>query len=77
MNLLFKSFRNIIAVITPLLVLSCILSSCGSTKEFAYMQGQFDTARLSKIPPSDPVVKKGDALSIIVYSDNPGATNLI
>jgi polysaccharide export outer membrane protein len=38
------------------------------------MQGKFDTASLSQVKPSDPVVQKGDILSIIVYSDNPAAT---
>jgi polysaccharide export outer membrane protein len=38
------------------------------------MQGKFDTARLSEIKLADPVIQKGDLLSIIVYSDNPQAT---
>jgi len=38
------------------------------------MQGKFDTAKLSQIIISDPVIRKGDLLNIIVYSDNPQAT---
>ncbi len=53
-----------------------MLSSCYSTKPYIYMQGPFDTASLSKIPVSDPIIRKGDILSIIVYSDNPEATAL-
>lgn len=40
------------------------------------MQGKFDTAQLSKIELSEPVIRKGDLLGIIVYSDNPNATAL-
>jgi polysaccharide export outer membrane protein len=38
------------------------------------MQGQFDTARLSQIEYKEPVIKKGDLLSIRVYSDNAAAS---
>lgn len=51
-----------------------LLSSCGTTRPYTYMQGSFDTAKLSQIPISEPVIRKGDLLSIIVYSDNPAAT---
>jgi polysaccharide biosynthesis/export protein len=40
------------------------------------MQGPFDTAKLSKINPVEPTIRKGDILSIIVYSDNPEATKI-
>jgi len=53
-----------------------MFSSCGNTRHLTYLQGQFDTARLSQINVSDPVIQKGDLLSIIVYSDNPQATEL-
>jgi polysaccharide biosynthesis/export protein len=57
-------------------LLATLFCSCGSTRPFTYMQGKFDTASLSVVPPSDPIVQKGDLLSIIVFSDNPGATAL-
>jgi len=59
-----------------ILFFSCIFCSCGNTRQITYMQGKFDTAKLSeiKIPPS--IIRKGDLLSIIVYSDNPTATAL-
>ncbi len=38
------------------------------------VHGPFDTAKLSKINPVEPVIRKGDILSIIVFSDNPEAT---
>ena len=40
------------------------------------MQGQFDTAQLSQVNPVEPVIRKGDILSIVVYSDNPEATKI-
>jgi polysaccharide export outer membrane protein len=38
--------------------------------------GPFDTAKLSKINPVEPIIRKGDILSIIVFSDNPEATKI-
>jgi polysaccharide export outer membrane protein len=40
------------------------------------MQGKFDTAQLSLVNPVEPIIRKGDILSIIVYSDNPDATKI-
>jgi polysaccharide export outer membrane protein len=56
--------------------LAVLLSSCGSTKELNYMQGSFDTTKLSQAKIIDPIIQKGDILSIIVYSDNPDATKI-
>jgi polysaccharide export outer membrane protein len=53
-----------------------LLSSCGNTRNLIYMQGTFDTARLSQVNPVEPVIRQGDILSIIVYSDNPDATKI-
>jgi polysaccharide export outer membrane protein len=58
------------------LLLSCIFCSCGNTREITYMQGKFDTAKLSEIKVPPAVIRKGDLMSIIVYSDNPTATAL-
>jgi polysaccharide export outer membrane protein len=52
------------------------LSSCGNTRNLVYMQGQFDTAQLSRVDAVEPVIRKGDILSILVYSDNPEATRI-
>src|SRR5450432_3331985 len=52
------------------------MSSCGSTRELVLIQGSFDTAKLSEINPVEPIIRKGDILSIIVYSDNPEATKI-
>jgi len=40
------------------------------------MQGPFDTAKLSVINPIEPTIRRGDILSIVVYSDNPEATKI-
>src|SRR5580692_2241003 len=67
--------RKSLFLYLPVLIFFAIMvSSCGNTRQITYMQGQFDTAKLSKIQPSDPVIQKGDLLSIIIYSDNPAAT---
>lgn len=58
------------------LLLSAICCSCGNTRQITYMQGKFDTAKLSEIKVDPPKIRKGDLLSIIVYSDNPAATAL-
>lgn len=57
-------------------LLTVMLSSCGSTRPYVYMQGQFDTAKLSRIPPVNPIIHKGDLLSIVYYSDDPEATRI-
>ncbi len=53
-----------------------VCSSCGNTRQLVYMQGGFDTAALSKVEYKEPIIQKGDLLSIVVYSDNPDATKI-
>jgi len=62
--------------IVGMVLLSMAFCSCGDTRHITYMQGKFDTAKLSRIQISEPVFRKGDLVSIIVYSDNPVATAL-
>lgn len=57
-----------------LLVIMAGISSCGNTRKLQYMQGAFDTAKLSTYTTPQPVIQQGDLLSIVVYSDNPAAT---
>lgn len=52
------------------------MSSCGTTKGYIMLRGPFDTAKLSVVNPIEPIIRKGDILSIIVYSDNPDATKI-
>jgi len=68
--------KFLFAFIPALVVLSIMFSSCGTTRPYVYMQGTFDTAALSKVKITDPVIQKGDLISIIVYSDNPDATKI-
>ena len=70
------SFFNIVIAVTLLICGSVFLFSCGDVKKLQYMQGGFDTARLSNYTLSSPIIQKGDLLGIIVYSDNPQATVL-
>ncbi|MDR3715412.1 MAG: polysaccharide biosynthesis/export family protein [Puia sp.] len=60
--------------LAAIVFLSLFFTSCYTTKPYTYLQGPFDTAALSKIPVIDPIIRKGDVLSIVVYSDNPEAT---
>jgi len=68
--------KFLFAFIPALVALSIMFSSCGSTRPYVYMQGSFDTAALSKVKITDPVIQKGDLISIIVYSDNPEVTKI-
>ena len=45
-------------------------------KGMILVHGPFDTAKLSVINPVEPIIRKGDILSIIVFSDNPDATKI-
>jgi polysaccharide biosynthesis/export protein len=71
----FSLMKNFLLVILGLWII-CSMSSCGSTKGLLYIHGAFDTAKLSQINPIEPIIRKGDILSIIVYSDNPEATKI-
>jgi len=48
--------------------------SCGNVRELQYMQGSFDTSKLSQIKYPEILIQKGDLVSITVYSDNPLAS---
>lgn len=76
MSRIFPVLKWSMGTLTVLFLLSVVCSSCGDTRHITYMQGQFDTARLSQINVPEPIIRKGDILSIIVYSDNPQATVL-
>lgn len=52
------------------------MSSCGSTRGLILVHGPFDTAKLSIVNPAEPIIRKKDIISIIVFSDNPEATKL-
>lgn len=49
-------------------------TSCTTTRQLTYLQGSFDTARLSKVEIPELQVQKGDLLEIVVHSDNEVAS---
>jgi polysaccharide export outer membrane protein len=62
--------------LTCFIIIIILSSSCGDTRNLTYLKGSFDTARLSRVVVPEPIIQKGDMLSIIVFSDNPRATAL-
>ena len=71
----FSLLRNVLVVVIGFIIMHS-LGSCGTTKGYIMLRGPFDTAKLSVINPVEPIIRKGDILSIIVYSDNPDATKI-
>jgi polysaccharide export outer membrane protein len=71
----FSLLRNVLFAIAGLILMHNI-TSCGTTKGLILVKGPFDTAKLSRVNPVEPVIRKGDILSIIVFSDNPDATKI-
>jgi polysaccharide export outer membrane protein len=72
----WSSLKFFLTSMFGLVSLAVMFSSCGNLKELTYMQGSFDTTKLSQAKIIDPIIQKGDLLSIIVYSDNPEATKI-
>jgi len=71
----FSFLRNVLVAVIGFFIMHS-LNSCGTTKGMILVQGKFDTAKLSVINPVEPIIRKGDIISIIVYSDNPEATKI-
>ena len=71
----FPLLRNVLFAFIGFFIMHC-MSSCGTTKGMILVHGPFDTAKLSVVSPVEPVIRKGDILSIIVFSDNPEATKI-
>lgn len=69
---MIKSFFAWLSIIAAV----AVFSSCGNIRKLQYMQGAFDTSKLSSYAVPVPVIQKGDLLSITVFSDNPAATAL-
>jgi polysaccharide biosynthesis/export protein len=70
------SLKFLLTGLLGLIFMAVMFTSCGSVKELTYVQGSFDTTRLSQAKIIDPIIQKGDLLLIIVYSDNPEATRI-
>lgn len=62
----------------PVVIISLFIvvlaPSCRNIKNLQYLQGSFDSSRLRNVQIPEPVIQKGDVLSITVYSDDPLAT---
>ena len=72
-----KIARNCFSVhLIAFILIIVVFSSCANIKELTYLQGKFDTAKLSQVNAVEPIIRKGDLLSIIVFSDNPEATKI-
>lgn len=56
------------------IVFSFALFSCGDVKQISYFQGEVDTLKTETVNYPQPVIQKGDLISIVVFSDNPAAT---
>jgi len=52
------------------------LSACTNVKNLQYLQGNLDTAKLSAYTVPDPIIQKGDIISIIVFSNNKTASEI-
>jgi polysaccharide biosynthesis/export protein len=72
----FLLLKNFLLAITGLWILLSMSSCSTNLKKLIYMQGSFDTTKLSIVNPIEPTIRKGDILSIVVYSDNPEATKI-
>ena len=69
------TIRNCFFVL-GLAVMFFSFGSCGNPRQLTYLQGSFDTTKLSQLNAAEPIIRKGDLLSIIVFSDNPEATRI-
>lgn len=62
-------------LLAALLVLM-VFSSCKDTRQLTYFERKLDTATIRNFTIPEPIIQKGDLLSIVVYSDNPAATSI-
>jgi len=67
-------YKQLLFCSAIIITMASLTVSCKPAKNLNYMQGRLDTSQLSQIHYPEPVIQKGDIISIIVYSDNPAAT---
>lgn len=70
-----KLLTNTHSWLVALLALVCF-SSCKDTRQLTYFQKKLDLNTISSLTPPEAIIQKGDILNIVVYSDNPKATEL-
>ena len=68
--------KNLLIAILGFWLLVSMSSCTTNLKKLVYLQGSFDTAKLSVVNPVEPIIRRGDILSIVVYSNNPEATKI-
>jgi polysaccharide biosynthesis/export protein len=68
--------NHLIGSVAALMLSSFLFPSCLNTRNLTYLQGSFDTAKLSQVQIPEARIRPGDLLSIIIYSDNPEASAL-
>jgi polysaccharide biosynthesis/export protein len=68
--------KSISRLLYIFLLLACIpcFWSCGNVRNLQYMQGQFDTTKLSQVKYPEITFQKNDMISVAVYSDNAAAS---
>lgn len=76
MDILFSIRKSLLVYGLVGIFFPVVFNSCGNTRQLIYMQGGFDTAALSKVAYKEPIIQKGDLITIVVYSDNPEATKI-
>ena len=62
------------AIVVAIVALN--LFSCRPSNQLQYLQGASDTIPVQNLKIPEPIIQKGDLLSIIVYSDNAANTAL-
>ncbi|MBC7850812.1 MAG: polysaccharide biosynthesis/export family protein [Chitinophagaceae bacterium] len=75
MNSASAAFRLSRVILAASLLLTLMLS-CRDTRQLTYFQNGLDTARINRMKAPELLIQKGDILSIVVYSDNPKATEI-
>jgi polysaccharide export outer membrane protein len=68
--------NHLIGSVAALMLSSFLFPSCLNTRNLTYLQGRFDTDKLSQLQIPEAKIRPGDLLSIIFYSDNPEASML-
>lgn len=62
------------AIVVAIVALN--LFSCKPAPQLQYVQGYTDTLPIASLKIPEPIIQKGDLLSIVVYSDNAQLTSL-
>jgi polysaccharide export outer membrane protein len=66
---------NILTIVAGLFLI-ILTSSCRDTRQLTYFENRLDTTSIQNIKVPEVIIQKGDILSIMVYSDNPKATEI-